>query len=147
MHIYATIAVPGTVSLNRLAAELEARLAPYNDAADDTRGGKWDGWVLGGRHHRAWIVNNSARECARRICEGLRSWQRLSATARLGCLGRIHDIDLTSITATTVYVDLDGSWHDSRGRGPDEPHWADDYASWIATLPADTWLALLDGHR
>lgn len=148
MHIYATIAIPGAVTVDRLAAELEARLAPYDDAADDTRGGKWEGWVLGGRrHHDAWTVNNSARASARRLADELPSWRRPADTTKLGCLARIHDIDSRSITATTVYIDLDGTWHDSRGRGPEEPRWADDYAAWISTLPADTWLALLDGHR
>lgn len=147
MHIYTTIAVPAAVTTELLAAALESRLAPYSDAGDDTRAGKWEGWVLGGRRRGAWAVNNSARMTARRAVEGLPSWQQPTDSTRLGCLGRIQDIDLASITATTAYIDLDGTWHDSRERGPEQRRWADDFAAWIDTLPAGTWLALIDGHR
>lgn len=154
MHISITVAIDGSRDVNELPAAVGRALEPYGDAAEvsdtaATASGKFEGWIAGGRRvANRWGLTHQAH-----VDTASPHWQWPNQGR--GYVARLYDIEATSLTATTGYVDLDGSWHDS-GRlhfpaaafnDPEVRRWRFDYSAWIATVPENTWLILIDAHR
>ena len=154
MHISITVAIDGSHDVNELPAAVGRALEPYGDVDQVvdavTARGRWEGWIAGGRRvANHWILTHQSH-----VDTASPPWQWPNQGR--GYIARLHDIEPTSLTATTGYIDLDGSWHDS-GRlffpaalAPDDPEvrrWRFDYSAWIATVPENTWLILIDAHR
>ncbi|WP_102144360.1 hypothetical protein [Mycobacterium hubeiense] len=155
MHVYITVAINGTLDADAVPAAVEQALAPYGEqrdviGEDAIATGKWEGWIVGGRLANSWAITAHPKLATARLPR----WQWPDHGH--GSIARVRDITATSLTATTAYIHLDGTWHDS-GRLDWQPtiahdsaaarRWRFDYSAWITTLPADTWLVLIDAHR
>lgn len=155
MHISITVAIDGSHDVNEIPSAVGRALEPYGDAAEviaaaATASGKFEGWIAGGRRVADnWVLTHQSH-----VDPASPHWQWPNQGR--GYIARLRDIEPTSLTATTAYIDLDGNWHDS-GRlhvpaasattDPEVRRWRFDYSAWITTVPENTWLILIDAHR
>jgi len=126
--------------------------------------GHWDYWRVGGRWAGAWVLKPDADNGPLQAGD---NWDAPPAPEHdriaTDC-ARKNAIEAESITPTYSWLDLDGQWHtkwigptreEAIGNGPmgDTSHWErnDDelhaeFLTFLAALPADTWLIHIDYH-
>lgn len=158
MHLTITVAITADRSADELAAVASETFAPYLTAVEpgqEPPASRIEGWVLLGRRIPAWAIDPASRPERQRALQRFPTWQCsavASAPPHQGALARLAHIDRATLHATTAYIDLDGSWHDS-GRldwtAPDRAPrcWPRTYGDWVNALPDRTWLLLADAHR
>lgn len=158
MHLTITIAITADRGAAELATVATEILAPYLAAVEPDQAppvGRIEGWVLLGRRIPAWATDPASHRERQRALQHFPTWQRSAVASEpphRSALARLAHIDRTTLRATTAFIDIDGSWHDSGrldwtapGRAP---HcWPRTYSDWVNTLPDQTWLLLADAHR
>jgi hypothetical protein len=115
--------------------------------------GRWDWWVIGGRWAGDWVLKPGAT----RALEPQRSafgFTEESRDPRRTDAARKGEIEPESIRPSYAYIGLDGRWNQQGRMGwfaiaADEmtdQSWAQVFAEWMQSLPADTWLVKVDAH-
>lgn len=115
---------------------------------------KWDWWQIGGRWNGYWTFVSAESSAP---VAGCRSWtNEHEDTPTLATnSGRVAEIAAETMRPTWAAVDLDGTWNEKAKMGwfglsdatdDSEEAWRREYSKWIAALPKDTWIVLLDCH-
>lgn len=134
-------------------ADLDAdgnSLSTYNPKS------QWDWWVVGGRWGGFWIVKEGtdAFDIGMDTQASAFGMAANSGSTNHVDAARLRAIEPESLRPTFAFIDLDGDWNESGKMlwfgvskdNKDEADWASEYADWIRSLPADTWLINCDLH-
>ena len=117
---------------------------------------QWDWYVIGGRWGGHWTIK---QEYAYTAAKGLTEPSSFghsehAADPRRVDVARIGQLEPESLDPTFALITLEGEWRESGtvlwfGQSRDEKNqavWEAEYLCWISSLPADTWVVLVDAH-
>lgn len=117
---------------------------------------QWDWYVIGGRWGGYWELKpEMALQAARDLTQPSSfGYSDQAEEPNRTDVARVQAICPESMKPTFAVIGLDGTWSE-RGRigwfgtsrdEKEEPVWEAEYLTWVASLPADTWLVLVDAH-
>jgi hypothetical protein len=117
---------------------------------------QWDWYVIGGRWGGYWTVKTDHPEDVDRSHTepSAFGYTEEAGQPSRADVARVRAIMPESLRPTRAFVDLDGEWSErgqvlwfGMSKNDKEPGvWDDEYLRWAASLPADTWLVLVDAH-
>lgn len=119
---------------------------------------QWDWWSIGGRWHGYWHVKEAPAEWKSLTHPSLlldrAGVETEAADPTRTDVARVREILPESLRPTFAYVGLDGEWTEQGQMGwwgitrneKAQDEWDEQYLRWVASLPADAWLVLVDCH-